>query len=75
MSYTAGKPLTQKSSLDVFCHVIFDVNIDVMDVRERPQEFVEQGREILKVHFMRVIICLKVRIPVQNLNIYVPECP
>ena len=38
--YTAGKPVTQESSLDVFCHVIFDVNIDVMDVRGRPQEFV-----------------------------------
>lgn len=37
---TAGKPATQESSLDVFCHVIFDVNIDVMDVRGRPQEFV-----------------------------------
>jgi hypothetical protein len=37
---TAGKPVTQESSLDVFCHVIFDVNIDVMDVRGRPQEFV-----------------------------------
>jgi hypothetical protein len=36
---------------------------------------VKQGREILKVHFMRVIICLKVRISVQNLNIYVPESP
>jgi hypothetical protein len=35
----AGKPVTQESSLDVFCHVIFDVNIDVMDVRRRPQEF------------------------------------
>jgi hypothetical protein len=35
-----GKPATQESSLDVFCHVIFDVNIDVMDVRGRPQEFV-----------------------------------
>ena len=34
---------------------------------------VKQGREILKVHFMRVVICLKVRIPVQNLNIYVPN--
>ena len=32
--------MTQESSLDVFCHVIFDVNIDVMDVRGRPQEFV-----------------------------------
>ena len=31
-TYTAGKPVTQESSLDVFCHVIFDVNIDVMDV-------------------------------------------
>ena len=30
---SAGKPVTQESSLDVFCHVIFDVNIDVMDVR------------------------------------------
>ena len=39
-AYTAGKPATQESSLDVFCHVIFDVNIDVMDVRGRPQEFV-----------------------------------
>jgi hypothetical protein len=38
--YAAGKPVTQESSLDVFCHVIFDVNIDVMDVRGRPQEFV-----------------------------------
>jgi hypothetical protein len=28
--------LTQESSLDDFCHVIFDVNIDVMDVRGRP---------------------------------------
>ena len=37
---SAGKPATQESSLDVFCHVIFDVNIDVMDVRGRPQEFV-----------------------------------
>ena len=37
---SAGKPVTQESSLDVFCHVIFDVNIDVMDVRGRPQEFV-----------------------------------
>ena len=37
---TAGKPVTQESSLDVFCHVIFDVNIDVMDVKGRPQEFV-----------------------------------
>jgi hypothetical protein len=37
---TAGKPVTQESSLDVFCHVIFDVNIDVMDVGGRPQEFV-----------------------------------
>jgi len=36
---------------------------------------VEQGWEILKVHFMRVITCMKVRIPMQNLNIYVPECP
>ena len=36
----AGKPVTQESSLDVFCHVIFDVNIDVMDVRGRPQECV-----------------------------------
>jgi hypothetical protein len=27
-------------TMDVFCHVIFDVNIDVMDVRGRPQEFV-----------------------------------
>jgi hypothetical protein len=36
---------------------------------------VKQGREVLKVHSMRVIICLKVRIPVQNLSIYVPECP
>ena len=36
----AGKPATQESSLDVFCHVIFDVNIDVMDVRGWPQEFV-----------------------------------
>jgi hypothetical protein len=34
------QPVTQESSLDVFCHVIFDVNIDVMDVRGRPQEFV-----------------------------------
>ena len=34
--YTAGKPVTQESSLDVFCHVIFDV----MDVKGRPQEFV-----------------------------------
>ena len=24
---TAGKPATQESSLDVFCHVIFDVTI------------------------------------------------
>ena len=40
LSLTAGKPVTQESSLDVFCHVIFDVNIDVMDVRGRPQEFV-----------------------------------
>ena len=40
ISCTAGKPATQESSLDVFCHVIFDVNIDVMDVRGRPQEFV-----------------------------------
>ena len=39
-TYTAGKPVTQESSLDVFCHVIFDVNIDVLDVRGRPQEFV-----------------------------------
>jgi hypothetical protein len=39
-SQSAGKPATQESSLDVFCHVIFDVNIDVMDVRGRPQEFV-----------------------------------
>jgi hypothetical protein len=30
--------VTQESSLDIFCHVIFDVNIDVMDVRGRPQE-------------------------------------
>ena len=30
---------------------------------------VEQGWEILKV------TCMKVRIPMQNLNIYVPECP
>ena len=37
---SAGKPVTQESSLDVFCHVIFDVNIDVMDVRGRTQEFV-----------------------------------
>jgi hypothetical protein len=37
---SAGKPVTQESSLDVFCYVIFDVNIDVMDVRGRPQEFV-----------------------------------
>ena len=36
----AGKPATQESSLDVFCHVIFGVKIDVMDVRGRPQEFV-----------------------------------
>jgi hypothetical protein len=35
-----SKPVTQESSLDVFCHVIFGVNIDVMDVRGRPQEFV-----------------------------------
>jgi hypothetical protein len=34
------KPVTQESSLDVFSHEIFDVNIDVMDVRGRPQEFV-----------------------------------
>ena len=39
-NFAAGKPATQESSLDVFCHVIFDVNIDVMDVRGRPQEFV-----------------------------------
>ena len=26
--FTAGKPVTQESSLDVFCHVIFDVNFD-----------------------------------------------
>ena len=38
--HSAGKAATQESSLDVFCHVIFDVNIDVMDVRGRPQEFV-----------------------------------
>jgi hypothetical protein len=38
--FSAGKPVTQESSLDVFCHVIFDVNIDVMDVRGRTQEFV-----------------------------------
>jgi hypothetical protein len=38
--FPAGKPVTQESSLDVFCHVIFDVNIDVMDVRGRTQEFV-----------------------------------
>jgi hypothetical protein len=25
---------------DVFCHVMLDVNIDVMDVRGRPQEFI-----------------------------------
>ena len=37
---TAGKPVTQESSLDVFSHVIFDVNIDMMDVRGRTQEFV-----------------------------------
>ena len=37
---SAGKPATQESSLDVFCHVIFDVNIDVMEVTGRPQEFV-----------------------------------
>ena len=40
MVVAAGKPAIQESSLDVFCHVIFDVNIDVMDVRGRPQEFV-----------------------------------
>jgi hypothetical protein len=40
LTHTAGKPVTQESSLDVLCHVIFDVNIDVMDVRGRPQEFV-----------------------------------
>ena len=39
-SYAAGKPVTPESSLDVFCHVTFDVNIDVMDVSGRPQEFV-----------------------------------
>ena len=32
--------MTQQSSLDVFCHVMLDVNIDVMDVRGRPQEFI-----------------------------------
>lgn len=37
---SAGKPVTQESSLDVFCHVIFDVNIDAMDVWGRPQKFV-----------------------------------
>jgi hypothetical protein len=37
---TIDENISQESSLDVFCHVIFDVNIDVMDVRGRPQEFV-----------------------------------
>jgi hypothetical protein len=36
--FSAGKPVTQESSLDVFCHVIFDVNIDVMDVRGRTKD-------------------------------------
>ena len=53
--FQPGSQWHRSVPFDVFCHVIFDINIDAMDFRGRPQQFVALELRL----WLFVIFCWK----------------